>query len=47
MEHFQRQWLTVTQRAAGQQQNDSGVLSQILARRIRENTESYLHYIDD
>lgn len=28
MEHFQRQWSTVSERAAGQQQSNSGVLSQ-------------------
>lgn len=28
MEHFQRQWPTASERAAGQQHSDSGVLSQ-------------------
>lgn len=29
IEHFQRQWPTVSERAAGQQQSSPGVLSQI------------------
>ena len=42
-EHFQRQWPTVSDSCRAILDSQA----RFLARRKKENTESYLHYIDD